>query len=153
MALTRANAENVLVKRARGKMEVVSMAVTVVGTNADLDDPLTSAFRAMGYTPASPITITDADLVSLPDADVPEFLDRATLALLKNIHTNIDLVDIKSGPQDEKLSQLSTQVEKAIDVLKADIEANYSSANPNVPVVGIIRTVHRDGYRVTEEEA
>ena len=144
MTLTRANAEVELVGRAKGKMELVGMAVTVVGTNADLNGPLASALRKMGIAPASPITVTDTDLANLTDADIDEYLDRAELRLLENIHRNYTLVDIKSGPQDEKLSQIAAQLEKAIETLSAKIRSEYGDTGANSSfAVGVTRI---DGY-------
>jgi len=151
MTLTRANAETELVSRAKGKMELVGMAVTVVGTNADLNGPLSTALRKMGLAPASPITVTDTDLANLTDADIDEYLDRAELRLLENIHRNYTLVDIKSGPQDEKLSQLAAQLEKSIELLSAKIKSEYGDSGAGSSFsVGVTRI---DGYSEEAESS
>ena len=151
MTLTRANAETELVSRTKGKMELVGMAVTVVGTNADLNGPLSTALRKMGLAPASPITVTDTDLANLTDADIDEYLDRAELRLLENIHRNYTLVDIKSGPQDEKLSQLAAQLEKSIELLSAKIKSEYGDSGAGSSFsVGVTRI---DGYSEEAESS
>ena len=151
MTLTSAYAETELVSRAKGKMELVGMAVTVVGTNADLNGPLSTALRKMGLAPASPITVTDTDLANLTDADIDEYLDRAELRLLENIHRNYTLVDIKSGPQDEKLSQIAAQLEKSIELLSAKIKSEYGDSGAGSSFsVGVTRI---DGYSEEAESS
>ena len=152
MTLTRADAEVVLVQRAKGKMALVDMAITTVGTNADLNDPLSTAFRLLGYTPASPVTISDTDLTNLADSKVTEFLDRAELRLLETIHGNIDLVDITVGPRRESLNQLADQVKDAIDALQKKISTRYGDIDSaTYPAVGMVRRSYRDAYRVTDD--
>lgn len=123
MTTTRIDAEVELVKRQGARMSVAGLAVTVAGSNADLNQPMSVALRKMGLTASSPVSNTD--LAELEDADVDEFYDRAELRLLENISGNLVLVDIDSGPRSEKLSQISASVEKAIARMEAKIYSEY----------------------------
>ena len=121
MAVTRANLESILVSRDGPLMEAAGMAVTVVGTNADLNDPIGYGIRASGGTVADPSLVTDTDVgtVSLTYFDL--LLDRSELRLLENILGNLALVDITAGPRSEKLSQLAEQVGRKIKWLKEQL--------------------------------
>lgn len=123
MTITRANAESELVARASRKMQLVGMAVTVVGSNADLQSPLAAALRKMGLTASNPVT--DANLAALTDSQVDEFYDRAELRLLENIRGNIDLTDIRVGDRQESLGQLATQLDKTIEAKSKQVEKEY----------------------------
>jgi hypothetical protein len=125
MALTRANAEAELVQRAKKKMLIVKMLVTTDGTNDDLNSPLAFASRAMGLTLASPVTVTSAELASLTDAQVDQFLDRAELRLLENILGNFTLSDIKLGPHWEEKGAIGEQLQKQIDAKRKAIASAY----------------------------
>jgi hypothetical protein len=125
MAYTRANAETSLVSRLGGKMALVGFAITTVGSNAALDDPLAVALRKMGHTASNPVT--DGNLAGLTDAEIDELLNRAELRLLGNIAGNIDLTDIQVGPRRESLGQLAEQCEKAIARLSKSIEREFGA--------------------------
>ena len=123
MTITRIDVEVELVKRQGARMSVAGLAVTVEGSNADLNQPMSVALRKMGLTASNPVSNTD--LAELEDADIDEFYDRAELRLLENILGNLVLVDIDSGPRSEKLSQISASVEKAIARMEAKISSEY----------------------------
>lgn len=132
MAITRATGETVLVKRLGPLMAAAGMAVTIVGTNADLDDPLAWATRALGHSTASVATVTNAELASVATADYDDFLDLAEYRTLQNILGALDDVDLTVGPRSEKLSQLAEQAEKKLDrlegrigTLASPVEAGY----------------------------
>lgn len=112
MALTRANAEYVVVSRVGGLMEFVELTVTYAGSNSDLDEPLAWAARRMGISLSDPTTVTDSELSGLSDID--DYLDLAEYRTLEKIQGNLDLVDVTAGPRSEKLSQIASQVEKML---------------------------------------
>lgn len=122
MTVTRANLESILVRRAGPLMEAADMAVTVVGTNADLNDPIGFGIRASGGTVADPSLVTDADVATVSTSYFDLFLDRCELRLLENILGNLAMVDITAGPRSEKLSQLAEQVRHKIANIKARLE-------------------------------
>jgi hypothetical protein len=122
MALTRANAETILVNRLSGLLAGAGMAVTYTGANADLAEPLTWAARRIGLSPASPTTVADSDLSGLGEADYDDYLDLAEYRTLKSIQGHLALVDVTAGPRAEKLSQLASQVQAMLDARKEHIE-------------------------------
>lgn len=117
MTLTRANTEAILVQRAGPLMTKAGMAVTIVGTNASLNDPIGWALRQAGYSVAAPALVTDADIASVTEAGLDTFLDYAEYRLLLNILTNLTLVDTRVGSRAESLSQLSSQIERRLNLL------------------------------------
>jgi len=125
MAITRVQAETILVARRSATMVAAGLAVTYVGTNASLVDPLGFAIRKVGGSTAIIGTVDDADLATIPTDMEDAFLDVAELRLLRNILGNLALVDIKAGPLSESLSQLAKQIGADIDRLQAFIAAEY----------------------------
>jgi hypothetical protein len=125
MALTLENAQKIIVKRCGKKMTVAGLATTTATANDDLIDPLASALMDMGYQPQSITAITNTDLAAVEEDRYPELLDRAELRTLENIAGNLDLVNVSVGPRREDLSDLTTQVEKAIDRLVTKIARLY----------------------------
>lgn len=138
MTLTRANTEFLLEARAGPLLTAADMdGSTVDGTNVDFNDPIGRAVRDLGHTVTSRILVADADIAAVTVAEEEEFLDAAELHTLEAILGNLDDVDIRVGPRDEKLSQLAEQVERKIKRLrkKMDLLYGYGLA---VPVAGYI---------------
>lgn len=125
MTITRVDAEVELVKRQGARMGVAGLAVTVSGSNADLNQPLAVALRKMGYAASNPVS--NSDLAELDDSEIDEFFDRSELRLLENISGNLVLVDTDAGPRSDKLSQISAQIEKAISRKENQISTNYGA--------------------------
>ena len=127
MALTRANAEVILIRRVGALLTAADLdGTTVDGTNVDLNDPFASALRQLGHTVCSAVLLVDADLVSLAAADYNAFFDLAELRTKKNVLGNLTLVDITAGPRSERLGQLAEQLRKDIDALQDAIKADYN---------------------------
>jgi predicted AlkP superfamily pyrophosphatase or phosphodiesterase len=127
MTITRANAETELIARAGKRMALVSMAVTFAGTNADLNSPLAYALRKLGLTAST--TVTDANLSSVTDDQIDELYDRAELRLLQNILGNSDFADQRIGPRSESMSNLTAELEKAIERMETHIKAVYGDGS------------------------
>jgi hypothetical protein len=123
MTITRADIESILVRRASGFMAAAGLAVTVAGSNADLNDPLGWALRKSGITPVLITAVADADVAKATDVD--QLLDLAELRLLENIYGNLTLVDITLGPRKDALGQIGARLEKRIDVLREKIDKEY----------------------------
>jgi hypothetical protein len=125
MAVTRANVENVLVKRLGPLMTKAGQdGTTVDGTNTDLADPIAWALRTVGYTTADITNPTTAEVASAED-DIDQVVDLAEFRALGSMLTNLDDVDVTVGPRSEKLSQLAAQVQKRLDSVKDRIEDIY----------------------------
>ncbi len=139
MAMTRAQTETILVKRAGPLLVAAGMdGATVDGTNADLNDPIGRAIRHLGYIVGSIVAISDADVAQVTEAQYDEYLDVGTLMVLESILGNLDDCDITVGPRSEKLSQLAAQVERKINRLTTRLLAacGYGLA---IPVARVIR--------------
>lgn len=114
MILTRAQAEAVLVNRCGPFLEAAGLAVTTVGTNADLDDILRRTLALMGYAPTTIVT-ADADLIDLStSALIEEFLDRAEVRALETCQG--------------RLADPSLMVEGLIQVQSADVGRAVTAA-------------------------
>lgn len=121
-AFTRIIAETILVDRLGPMMAVAEMAVTIVGTNGDLDDPLAWATRGVGGSTATHNTVTDAELALVATADLDDLVNLAEWRTLKNIQGALNAVDITTGPRSEKLSQFADKVQQMLDNLEPTIE-------------------------------
>lgn len=121
--LTRTLAETILVQRVGPLMEVAEMAVTIAGTNADLDDPLAWACRGVGGTTSAHNTVTAAELALLSPAKYDDLLALAEYRTLQNILGALNAVDITVGPRSEKLSQHVVQVQGMLDRLESTVSA------------------------------
>src|SRR5690242_14586451 len=102
MSLTRANIETILVKRCGPLMTAAGMATTVLGSNADLNDPIGYAVRKAGGSVTSFVAVADADIAGVDELGYDQLLDLAELRTLETILGNLDDVDLRVGPRDEK---------------------------------------------------
>lgn len=125
MTITRANAEGMLVAATGPLLTAAGMAVTVIGSNADLNSPIGRAIRDLGYTVTDITSIVDADVAQVTDAQTDEFLDVATYQTLEAILGNLDDVDLTTGPRTEKFSQLVKQVNDKIARLLKRLDTLY----------------------------
>lgn len=122
-AFTRITAETTLVNRLGPIMVMAELAVTIVGTNGSLDDPLAWATRMVGAATANYNTVTDAELLLVATADLDDLLNLAEWRTLLNIRGAIDMVDIVTGPRAEKLHQFVAQLQQMLDTLEPTIAA------------------------------
>ena len=124
MALTRAQVELLLLKRAAKRMAFVEMdAVTCDGSNEDLAEPISTALQRMGIAPADITDPQDSDLTAVED--VLQLLDLAEVRLLENIVGNFDMVDLSVGPRRESLGQMVKDMEATISRLNNKIRRDY----------------------------
>jgi hypothetical protein len=85
MTVTRANLESILIRRVGTWYTSAGLdGVTVDGTNEDLNDPLATALLELGHSVADITNVSSADLVSVPDTDIPRLLAVAELRALEN---------------------------------------------------------------------
>ena len=125
MALTRANAELLLVARTSAWLVKASMAVTTAGTNADLNDPIGYGVLQSGGTVVSRVLVTSADIATVASDDEEQFLDIAELRTLQNVQGNLVVTDTKIGPRDEKPGQLLETLDKIVKRKEERIEDLY----------------------------
>lgn len=126
MTLTRASVESVLIRRTGTLLTAASLdGTTISGSNADLNDPIASALRQCGLTVANIGNVADSDLAALADSDIDKLLDLAELRVLESCLGNLDLVDVKAGPIEEKLGQVGARLEAAITRKRTAITRTY----------------------------
>jgi len=123
MAITRANTESILVKRAGPLMVLAGLdGSTVDGTNADLNDPIGWAVRVLGYVTTDVTAVADADVASVTADEFNDFFDLGELRVLETVIGNYDDVDLRVGPRDEKYHQTVLQAERKVARLKKRLE-------------------------------
>ena len=150
--LTRANVESILVQRIGGWLANASLPVTIVGSNAAINDPLGYAIRIAGGTVASYALVADADVATVADADLDKMLDVAELRALENVLSNFALVDAKAGPVEAKSSQFADRLERTIARLRNQLAIRYgieSSATMTTGVISLNFTELDDGVYIT----
>ena len=88
-ALTSANFDLLLLNRLARKLSYAGLNSTLAdGTNPALADGKVEAYRSLGLTPAGVLNLVDADLMGVPDSNVPQLLDVGELRTLENILGN-----------------------------------------------------------------
>lgn len=114
MALTRATAETILLKRIGTLFTAVGLDGATIGTNADLDDPLGYALAVLGHSVANLASVTTAEVAAA--SDTAAFLDYAELRALETAYgAALSLVDTTVGPRSEALGQMATRLEARIE--------------------------------------
>ena len=128
MAMTRANAEFVLIARCCAMLTAAGMdGTTVDGTNADLNDPLVHSLRTCMAVAVGDVTnITDGAIAYVTYCYEQMFLDFATLYTFEAIWYHLTTVDISVGPRSEKLDQMAKRVEKIVERLHVRFEKDYA---------------------------
>lgn len=138
MALTIAQIETILVSRRSGYMSAADLAVTVVGTNADLVDPIGYAIRQVGGSVNSYGAVTDTDLLSVDSSDYDMLFDFAEYRLLLNLKGRYGKVDIKAGHLAESLSQMADQLKEDIATMAAYLTDFYGFGTASRIEMGVM---------------
>ena len=132
MTATRATIETLIVRRCRNLMDAVGFALTYAGANDDLNDPIGWAIRQKGGTVLNAVSVSDADVANIADADFDALIDLAEYRTLVNIKGNYALVDVKAGPYSESLSQNASNLEQLIARKWAYIQSAYGIGAPTM---------------------
>lgn len=72
------------------------------------------ALRMLGYTTATILSPVNDEVTAVADAKVDALLDLAELRTLESILTNLNGVDLTTGPVSEDLSDLPDRIQKLI---------------------------------------
>jgi hypothetical protein len=125
-------------------MAKVSMATTVLGTNADLASPIAYALRASGYTLATAGDPTTSDLSVTDAADEDKLYDLAELRLLENIYQAYTAVDSSAAVVKAALDQFRQAIRQRIAELRSRVGILYGIGDTyGAFAVTLTRT---DGY-------
>lgn len=139
MALTRAQAEKILIRRVGGWLTKANLdGTTIAGTNVDLSDPLAYGVIVAGGTVSDLSVVASADLATVADADLNMMLDVAELRALESALSNFTLVDAKAGPVEAKMNDLGQRLERRIALKRAEIQARYGIDGAAVIETGVI---------------
>jgi len=123
---TRAQYETILLKRLGALLTAAGLDGTNhSGANADLNDPLGYAVRKLGGTVVNLVSVDDTDLATVAASKLDALLDVAQLRTMENVSGNYVLVDNKTGPYSQNLSQVKTALQADIDKLRTKIETEY----------------------------
>jgi hypothetical protein len=125
MAITRVQIETVLVRRLENWLTAADMAVTIVGTNADLNDPITNALLQLEIVPANISSVADSDLTSVATTDYNKLLDLAELRTLESILENYSKVDVEAGAVKAQLDDFGQRIERTIQRKREQIARRY----------------------------
>lgn len=123
---TRADIELELVSRVGGWLTKVGLdGTTVDGTNASLNGPIRYGIVTSSGTVTNPSLVTDADVHTVPGADLDQLYDLAELRSLENALSHFSSVDKKAGPVEVKSSQFADRLAKRIADLRSSIAIAY----------------------------
>ncbi len=125
MALTRANADTILLRRVAGLMDKAGIDSDGAAGTLTLGDGLAWAMRMLGYTPASYLTVVDGDLDDVASSSVDALLDLAELRTLESIGTMYASVTSKVGPLEERLSDLAGTIQALLVRKRAMVAAMH----------------------------
>jgi hypothetical protein len=125
MAITRVQIETVLVRRLENWLTAADMAVTIVGTNADLNDPITNALLQLEIVPANISSVADSDLTSVATTDYNKLLDLAELRTLESVLENYSKVDVEAGAVKAQLDDFGQRIERTIQRKREQIARRY----------------------------
>lgn len=133
--MNRLTAETILARRVGALLSAVGLDASVSDVpNDTFAEPLGRALTAVGITPASLLTVTDADLAALSSSRDREFIDRAEIEALTLIElAAAALVDIEIGERREDLAALAVRVEKLLARRTAEFTARYPSSTATAP--------------------
>lgn len=141
--ITRANLEAEIVSRIGAWMTNAGLAVTIAGSNADLNGPIGWAIRVSGGATASPALVTDADVATLGDAYYDQLVDLAQLRTLESIAQSWTAGGKVSGLGFSVEDTFSADVGTAMAALRASILTRYGIGGYGAFAVALTRT---DGY-------
>lgn len=115
MELTRVQVESALVGRSRIWMELLSLPLTIDGTNSAMSDAIARAIRRLGGTTANPIDPDDDDLATVPvSVSTDRFLDLTYLHWLDWILGNWDQVSYTVDGRTEQFDDMFKAIDQAL---------------------------------------
>lgn len=124
--MTRAKAERVLIRRCGRLLRWAKLdGSTFSGTNVDLADPIASAMRSCGVSPADPTDPADDDFDAVDADDYGRFFDVAELRCLESVWGNLDEVTEQEGTDKQDWNQAKAELRRRIDAKRQDLKDMY----------------------------
>lgn len=143
MTTTRANVEAAIVADLGAWMAAAGLAVTIVGTNASLNNPIGWAIRMSGGTTAAPALVTDADVATVSTSYYDQLIALAELKTLEAIYQGWTAVDVRGLSFEESGDQFGKRVWAALQAKREEVEGVYGIGGYGAFSVTLTRT---DGY-------
>lgn len=138
--MNRQELQTLLVRRCGNFLTAAGMNTKTEGDNPDMADPILWALRMLGYSPASVIVVSDAELATVAASHTSALLDLAELQLLANIQGNYARVSSSAGSSvgptvSESWGQLLSQIADMVKQKRAYVEAMHSDLL-TIPLTG-----------------
>jgi hypothetical protein len=132
MPILRASLEAAVLRRVKAWWAQVGLdATTVNGTNADLNDPLTTSCRLLGLTLADPLNLAadvggaNVDLAGVTQDQIDQLLDVAEWRCVRTCRANWSNVSMRVGQNAQDLTDLADRLEKADQRLTEQVRNQY----------------------------
>lgn len=125
MAVTKQMVQQVLITRLGRVLTDLNFEVILSGDLDYLEDPIGWGLRMIEISTADLTEITNAEVASMSDDDVDEFLDYAEYRLIGNLIKNAPDVDVKIGHRTEEFSQLANRLIQMFDRKRTEIRLLY----------------------------
>jgi len=135
MSITRSNVEQALLSRCAGIMKVVGLnALTMDGTNPDLNDPIYRALAFQGIFASNMALVVDADLVNVADWRISQLIDAAEMRLLENLWGNWPYYSQKISQGQQEAQQLADRIQVRVKDLEERLRHPYGPGTAGVAV-------------------
>ena len=128
--MNRQEVQILLIRRCGEFMLQAKMDTATDGENEHTADPALWALRMLGYSPASIVSISEAEVAAVAADHVSAFLDLAELRLLENIRGNLTRVSTSLTREMgvvESWGQLLTQITALVKDRTEKIENMHGS--------------------------
>lgn len=105
------------------------------GPLAGLADAQASAFlalSALGYSPADPADLADADLVTVTPADLPGLIDIGTWRMLESIVDNLSEGELRQAGIPDDVYKVATRLRLRLERLYARVQRQYGIGLPTL---------------------
>lgn len=136
--MTRLELQEILFRRCGKYMSTVKMSVDLSGDNPDMADPILWGLRMLGYSPASVVRVSDAELGAVAAAHTDALFDLAELRLLTTIQGNLTKVSSSVSSQQgltESWGQLLTAIDGIVKAKRDAVDAMHGKLL-SVPLTG-----------------
>lgn len=104
-----------------GALLAEARTATGDATKPSVDQCIGWAVRMLGYTTASILAPVTAEVTAVAGSHVDALLDLAELRTLESILTNLNSVDLTTGPVSEDLSDLPDRVAKIAETKRRNV--------------------------------
>jgi hypothetical protein len=137
MALTRAQAEVLLVGRTRDLLDAAGMSQVTYGANPDLENALADTLMVVGLVPANVTAVADEDLARLGSTPLAlrMFLDYAELRLKRDILARLQVLVTQSAQTSYiNLSDMARSLAAEVEQAQARLDALYGPGTDHVVI-------------------